>query len=112
MRPFRFLPKPIRVILIINLIVFVIGALNENIQGLINAFGALINPFDVYVNRQTGVVHHVEVNSLIYQAWRYVTYAFIHGGFWHLFVNMFTLWILQMVGLWSLTQQMGLNTIW
>lgn len=93
MRPFRFLPKPIRVILIINLIVFVIGALNENIQGLINAFGALINPFDVYVNRQTGVVHHVEVNSLIYQAWRYVTYAFIHGGFWHLFVNMFTLWI-------------------
>ena len=31
-------------------------------------------------------------NDLTHGVWTVVTYAFVHGGFWHLFGNMFMLW--------------------
>jgi membrane associated rhomboid family serine protease len=75
MKPFRYLCKPIRVLLIINLVVFLAGMLfGPTIENKILAYGGLIP------------LGFAEV-------WRFVTYAFIHGGFWHFLFNMMMLWM-------------------
>mgnify|MGYP006313833253 FL=1 len=75
MKPFRYLCKPIRVLLIINLVVFLAGMLfGPAIENKILAYGGLIP------------LGFAEV-------WRFVTYAFIHGGFWHFLFNMMMLWM-------------------
>lgn len=93
MRPFRYLPKVVQVLLLTNAIVFVLGFLNHAFGDVLKEMFMLVSPFDVYVNRMTGEIHHVETNSAIYQFWRCFTYAFLHGNFWHLFFNMWTLWL-------------------
>jgi membrane associated rhomboid family serine protease len=37
------------------------------------------------------------------QVWRFVTYMFLHGGFWHIALNMFVLWMFgsQLEALWG-----------
>ncbi len=75
MRPFRYLPKAIRVLLIINAVVFLLGMLGgEALTVKIRFYGALIPAFMV-------------------EPWRYLTYAFVHGGFWHFLFNMMMLWM-------------------
>ena len=32
-------------------------------------------------------------HSVLFRLWQTVTYMFMHGGFWHLFMNMYTLYI-------------------
>lgn len=75
MKPFRYLCKPIRVLLIVNLVVFLAGMLfGPTIENKILAYGGLIP------------LGFTEV-------WRFITYAFIHGGFWHFLFNMMMLWM-------------------
>lgn len=89
MRPFIFLPKCLRVLLIANAAVFgvafVVGGIlglhlnipgvgYGNVRDIISYFGAFL-PTDPL------------------QVWRYVTYMFVHVDFWHFLFNMLMLWM-------------------
>lgn len=65
-------PQAVKSIIIINVLVAIMTFLNE---GLMSKWFAL-NP--IY---------------FVYKPWQLVTYMFMHGGFFHLFFNMYTLFI-------------------
>jgi membrane associated rhomboid family serine protease len=71
------LPPGIKNLLYANGIVFVMQFINPSLNAvLLNNFA--LNPFDV--------IYHFKI-------WQLVTYMFLHGGFWHIFFNMFILWM-------------------
>ena len=89
MRPFRFLPKPLRVLLIINAVVFGIAFVVGGILGL-----HLNIPGIGYGNVRDIIAHlgaFFPTSPL--EVWRYVTYMFVHIDFWHFFFNMMMLWM-------------------
>lgn len=89
MRPFRFLPKCLRVLLIANAVVFGIAFIVGGILGL-----HLNIPGVGYGNVRDIIAHFGAfwpTNPL--QAWRYVTYMFVHIDFWHFLFNMLMLWM-------------------
>ena len=67
------LPPVTKNLIIINVIVFLASLLNENF--MIGTF-ALFYPTSPY-----------------FHWWQVVTHMFMHGGFWHIFFNMYTLMI-------------------
>ena len=67
------MPPVTKNLIIINVIVFVASLLNQNF--MIGTF-ALFYPTSVY-----------------FHWWQVVTHMFMHGGFWHIFFNMYTLLI-------------------
>ena len=89
MRPFRFLPKVLQVLLIINAVVFVLAfvvggmlGLHLNLPGLgdgnLRDYIAYLGAFWPFAPEQ---------------AWRFVTYMFVHVDFWHFLFNMLMLWM-------------------
>ncbi|MBR5905179.1 MAG: rhomboid family intramembrane serine protease [Bacteroidales bacterium] len=71
--PFANVPKVTKNLIIINIVVFVATLFNENF--MIGTFG-LFYPTSVY-----------------FRWWQPITHMFMHGGFWHIFFNMYTLFI-------------------
>ena len=67
------IPPAIKNIIIINVLVMIMTALNE--QDMIANF-ALFYP-----------------TSPFFKPWQIITHMFMHGGFWHIFFNMYTLFI-------------------
>ena len=89
MRPFQFLPKIVRVLLIINAVVFGIAFVGGSVLGLhlnlpglgdgnIRDYLAFLGAFWPFAPEQ---------------AWRFVTYMFVHIDFWHFVFNMLMLWM-------------------
>jgi membrane associated rhomboid family serine protease len=83
-------PPVIKNLLIINGVVFFVQLLMNNLtlegypaQLILNKWFAL-NPinFQGYTNWPFN-----------FQVWQLITYQFMHGGFWHIFFNMFILWM-------------------
>ncbi len=78
LKPFGFIAKPVRVLISINTIVFglvILGALiGLDSQALVLSVGALI-PIEFT------------------QAWRFLTYNFVHVSFMHFLFNMLMLWM-------------------
>ena len=79
LKPFRYLAKPIRILLISNAFVFGLCFLMQffklnELYFQVLSYGALIP-----------VAYE--------QVWRYLTYAFIHVSPWHFAFNMFALWM-------------------
>ena len=70
---FDNIPKVTRNLLIINILMFVGYLLNQ--QKMTEVF-ALFYPTSPY-----------------FHWWQYITHMFMHGGFWHIFFNMYTLFI-------------------
>ncbi|MDO5322244.1 MAG: rhomboid family intramembrane serine protease [Bacteroidia bacterium] len=66
-------PTVTKNLIIINVIIFIATLINENF--MISAF-ALFYPTSPY-----------------FHWWQVVTHMFMHGGFWHIFFNMYTLFI-------------------
>lgn len=66
-------PTAVKNLIIINALVMIMTALNENF--MCEKF-ALFYP-----------------TSPFFHWWQPLTHMFMHGGFWHLFFNMYTLWI-------------------
>ena len=89
MRPFQFLPKVLRVLIIINAVIFAIAfvaggllGLHLNLPGLgdgnVRDYIAYLGAFWPFAPEQ---------------AWRFVTYMFVHIDFWHFLFNMLMLWM-------------------
>lgn len=79
LKPFRYLSSPIRILLIINLVVFGICYLAR-----------LFNLDGIY----TYLVGYGALVPVAYeQLWRYLTYAFVHVDLWHFLFNMLALWM-------------------
>lgn len=78
-RPSRFeiLPPVIKNLLIINALVFLA---QNTIKS--TAFGTLDDMFALHTWQ-----------SELFQPWQFITHMFMHGGFSHLFFNMFALWM-------------------
>ncbi|MDQ6815427.1 MAG: rhomboid family intramembrane serine protease [Bacteroidota bacterium] len=74
---YQSLPTVIKNLLIINVLVF----LAQNTVGS----GGVVSMEDLFA------LHHVK--SPLFQPWQIITHLFLHGGFWHLFSNMFALWM-------------------
>jgi membrane associated rhomboid family serine protease len=71
------IPKVTKNLILINVIVFIATLINENF--MIGAFG-LFYP-----------------SSQFFHWWQVITHMFMHGGFWHIFFNMYTLFIFGVV---------------
>jgi len=71
--PYRSIPPVIGNLLVINIIMFIATLINQNF--MISMFG-LFYPTSPY-----------------FHWWQPVTYMFMHGGFWHIFFNMYSLFI-------------------
>lgn len=89
MRPFQFLPKVVRVLLIINAVVFGIAFVGGSVLGLhLNLPGlgdGNIRDYIAYLGAFWPFAPE--------QAWRFVTYMFVHIDFWHFVFNMLMLWM-------------------
>ncbi len=90
---FTFFPPIIKNLLIINVVVFFLQIILENIQFggvpgwfIINKYFAL-NPLSGEYKQ--GIPYN-------FQIWQLITYQFMHGGFAHIFFNMFMLWMFGM----------------
>lgn len=68
-------PPVVKNLLIINILIFMA-------QELL--------PFGDYIT-QYGALYYWE--SPNFYPWQYVTHMFLHGGIWHIFFNMFSLWM-------------------
>ena len=71
------MPPGIKNIIFINAIIFIMQILNQSLEQVIFRNFALIPP---------EIIYHFKI-------WQLVTYMFLHGGFWHVFFNMFILWM-------------------
>ena len=71
------IPPVTRNLIIVNVIIFIATLVNENF--MIGTFG-LFYPSSPY-----------------FRWWQVITHMFMHGGFWHIFFNMYTLFIFGMV---------------
>ena len=89
MRPFRFLPKVLRVLLVINAVIFGLAFVGGSVLGLhlnIPGFGdANVREYIAYLGAFWPFAPE--------QAWRFATYMFVHVDFWHFLFNMLMLWM-------------------
>lgn len=89
MRPFRFLPKVLRVLLLINAVVFGAAFILGGFLGLqLNIPGVGPGNLRDYITYFGAYFPTVPL-----ELWRYVTYMFVHVDFWHFLFNMLMLWM-------------------
>ncbi|TAE84802.1 MAG: rhomboid family intramembrane serine protease, partial [Bacteroidetes bacterium] len=74
---FSILPPVVKNLLIINGLSFLIGLVMQERFGL-------------SLNRQLGLFYP---ESEYFKPYQLITHIFMHGDFWHLFFNMFSLWM-------------------
>ena len=82
------LPPVTRALLIANVVVFLLEQI-PSLQPLLLAYGALW-PIG---HAQLVQYPNGEVIASGFQFWQVITYAFLHGGWSHIFFNMFALWM-------------------
>lgn len=82
---FRNLPPVTKNLLIINVLIFAVMALVPGIGAILDRWGAL---------------YYIEWP--LFRAWQPVSYMFLHGGFTHLFFNMFALLMFGGIIEWTL----------
>ena len=75
--PFSNVPPVTKNLILVNILIYIATALNENF--MIATFG-LFYPSSPY-----------------FHWWQIITHMFMHGGFWHIFFNMYTLFIFGIV---------------
>ncbi len=85
---FYDLPPVTRALLIANVAIFLLE-LVPSLHPLLIAYGALwpVGPSQLAALPHGGAVH------VGFQFWQVITYAFLHGGWGHIFFNMFALWM-------------------
>ena len=88
MRPFQFLPKVLRILLIANAVVFGIAFVGGMLGLHLNLPGY----------GYAGIREYISYFGAFFpfapeQAWRFVSYMFVHIDFWHFIFNMLMLWM-------------------
>ena len=80
----RYFTEVIKVLIIVNTIVFLFRVIAKNQLDLAQVFG-------------------LSAETVWPMVWQPVTYMFIHGDFFHIFMNMFVLWMFgsEMESLWG-----------
>jgi membrane associated rhomboid family serine protease len=68
----------IKWLMIINAGVFIIGAVSSQLNGLITYWFSVLPG---------------SLSMIFLQPWRYISYQFLHDGVWHIFFNMFVLFM-------------------
>ena len=76
-RGFSILPVVVKNLLILNGLMFLAQIVAES-------------KFGVSLEDMLGL-HYP--GALDFRPWQFITYMFLHAGFWHLFFNMFALWM-------------------
>lgn len=71
------MPPVVKNLIIINVVVFAISFIFNQM-------------FNTDLNRVLGLYF---VQSPFFKPWQIVTHMFMHGGFWHIFLNMWALWM-------------------
>lgn len=80
-------PPVVQALLIANIAIFLLQGLGDQ-MALITRFALWPIVDDPLVDTAVGIRRIPE-----FQVWQLVTYAFLHGGLMHLFINMFVLWM-------------------
>ncbi len=93
---FAFFPPVIKYLLITNVAVFLLQSfifvsLSAGGENLAILFFKLFALQPILLDS----VQHSPLSGP-FMPWQLVTYMFMHGGFWHLFLNMFALWMFGM----------------
>lgn len=89
MKPFRYLPKVLKVLILANALVFGIVLVFGSMLGLhLNFPGVGEGSLKEYV-----LYFGAFMPTSPFEIWRYVTYMFIHVDFMHFFFNMLMLWM-------------------
>lgn len=89
MTPFKYLPKVVRYLLLTNAFVFVVAYVLGSLLGLhLNLPGAGYGNIRDYI-----VYFGAFFPTSPLEAWRYVSYMFVHVDFWHFLFNMLMLWM-------------------
>ena len=90
---FSYFPPVIKNLLIINGAVFVLQLLLQNVT-----FGGI--PADNFIIRWFALM---PLGSGYFEVWQLITYQFMHGGFFHIAINMFILWMfgIEIENLWG-----------
>ncbi len=90
---FSYFPPVIKNLIIINSAVFVLQLLMQNLNiGGIPADGIIDRWFALW-----------PLGSGYFEVWQLITYQFMHGGFFHILMNMFILWMfgIEIENLWG-----------
>ncbi len=83
---FSFFPPVIKTLIISNVVVFLLMILSQNFTiGGANLYNVLMRYFAL-----------MPLGAGLFLPWQLVTYLFMHGGLFHLFFNMFILWMFGM----------------
>lgn len=94
---FSFFPPVIKWLLISNTAIWL----------LVDFFFALFRVDGIPIGGDQGLITYYlalwPLGSSNFFPWQLVTYMFMHGGFWHLFFNMFALWMfgMELENLWG-----------
>ncbi len=90
---FSYFPPVIKNLLIINGAVFFLQLLMQNLT-----FGGI--PADNILIRWFALM---PLGSGYFEVWQLITYQFMHGGFFHILINMFILWMfgIEIENLWG-----------
>ena len=88
MRPFQFLPKVLRILLIVNAAIFGVAFVDGILGVHLNVPGV----------GYLGIRECISLFGAFWpfapeQAWRFVSYMFVHVDFWHFLFNMLMLWM-------------------
>jgi membrane associated rhomboid family serine protease len=98
MMRFSLMPPMIKGLIVANVLVFVFEYLLQlgayNIDGYPLEFWFRKLFYLIPINLESGnpAYYHALENAHFY-IWQLITYQFIHGGFWHIALNMFALWM-------------------
>ncbi len=87
---FSFFPPVIKNLLIINCVVFFIQIVGEQVRIAPGLY------FSDVIIKYFALIPIEGIGSASFYPWQLITYQFMHGGFAHIFFNMFSLWMFGM----------------
>ncbi len=101
MQPDFAMPPVVKTLLIINIAVFVVMWLGESMRipffmhVIFDRMGRPVAPGPSQFDFWFGLFNPYLIGRFAF--WQLITYQFVHGGFFHIFVNMFTLFMIGLL---------------